>query len=77
MPEIMIGDGLVYVGKDRGDFIAKLADAMASHDDPACVERRVAYAMQQTWSDRVDRLENALAQLGRRESLGAAVSAAS
>ena len=69
MPEIMIGEGLVYVGKDHGDFIAKLADAMASRNDPAFVQRRVAYAMQQTWSDRVDRLEHALAQLGRRENL--------
>jgi glycosyltransferase involved in cell wall biosynthesis len=77
MPEIMIGQGLVYVGKDHGDFIAKLADAMASRDDPAFVERRVAYAMKQTWSDRVDRLEHALAQLGRRESPGAAISVAS
>jgi hypothetical protein len=39
------------------------------------VQRRIAYAMQQTWSDRVDRLERALAQLRRREGL--AVSAAS
>jgi len=66
MPELVIGgEGLVYVARDRGDFIAKLADAMASRDDPAYVERRVAYAMKETWSDRVDRLESALAALAR------------
>jgi glycosyltransferase involved in cell wall biosynthesis len=75
MPELMVDEGLVHVGKDHGDFIAKLADAMASRHDPALVQRRIAYAMQQTWSDRVDRLERALAQLRRREGL--AVSAAS
>jgi len=78
MPEIMIGgEGLVYVAKDRGDFIAKLADAMAGRDNPAYVERRVAYAMKETWADRVDRLENALAKLMQREPLGGAVGVAS
>jgi glycosyltransferase involved in cell wall biosynthesis len=78
MPEIMIGgEGLVYVARDRGDFIAKLADAMAGRDNPAYVERRVAYAMKETWADRVDRLENALAKLMQREPLGGAVSVAS
>ena len=78
MPEIMIGgEGLVYVAEDRGDFIAKLADAMAGRDNPAFVERRVAYAMKETWADRVDRLENALAKLMQRERLGGAVSVAS
>ena len=64
LPEIMIGgEGLVHVAKDSDEFIAKLADAMAGHNDAALVERRVAYAMKQTWSDRVDCLEGALAGL--------------
>jgi hypothetical protein len=74
MPELMVGEDLVHVGKDRGDFIAKLADAMASRHDPAAAQRRIAYAMQQTWSDRVDRFEHALAQLRRREDLAAIAS---
>jgi hypothetical protein len=66
LPEIMIGgEGLVHVAKDGNEFIAKLADAMAGHNDPALVERRVAYAMKETWSDRVDSLEGALASLAQ------------
>jgi glycosyltransferase involved in cell wall biosynthesis len=64
MPEIMVGlEGVVYVAKDSSEFSAKLADAMARHDDPAYVDRRVAFAMNETWADRVDRLEHALAAL--------------
>lgn len=68
MPEIMIGEeGLVYVAKDADDFICKLSDAMAKHDDPVYSERRIAYAMNATWTDRVDRLELAITELSRRD----------
>ncbi len=51
MPEIMIGgEGLVYVANDPEQFAASLADAMDRHADPACIERRVAYAMNETWA---------------------------
>jgi glycosyltransferase involved in cell wall biosynthesis len=63
MPELMIAEGLVYVARDREDFIAKLADAMATHDAPEQIARRVAFAMKETWADRVDKLESALAEI--------------
>lgn len=77
MPEIMIGgEGLVYVATDSDDFVARLADAMARHDDPECVERRIAFAAKQTWADRVDRLESALADLPARDRRNARTAAA-
>ncbi len=62
MPEIRIGrDGFAFVGEDHDDFIAKLADAMAVHDDPRLMEARVAYAREQTWSSRIDQFHAAVA----------------
>lgn len=61
MPEIRIGrDGLVFVGEDHADFIAKLGQAMAVHDDPRLVEERVAYARAQTWGARIAQFDEAL-----------------
>lgn len=64
MPELSIGgEGMVYVAHDRTEFIAKLGEAMAQHDDPILTERRIRYAMGETWKDRVDLLLNAIAKL--------------
>jgi glycosyltransferase involved in cell wall biosynthesis len=73
MPELMIAQGLVTVARDREDFIARLADAMATHDAPEQVARRVAFAMKETWADRVDRLESALAGISRSQRDGPSV----
>jgi glycosyltransferase involved in cell wall biosynthesis len=69
MPEIMIGgEGLVYVANDHEQFMDKLAEAIAGHADPGYIERRVAYAMNETWARRVDQLESALANVTLHKS---------
>jgi glycosyltransferase involved in cell wall biosynthesis len=69
MPELLIADDLVHVARDREEFIAKLADAMVTRDVPEQVARRIAFASRETWADRVDRLESALADLTIARSL--------
>jgi len=69
MPEIMIGgEGLVYPAKDQQDFLAKLSDAMARCREPNLVAQRIAYARAESWSNRVDRLEQALTAFAAREA---------
>lgn len=61
MPEVMaIEPGLAHVGVDHDAFIAKLAVAMAERDDVELRQRRIAWARQQNWGERVAMLDRTL-----------------
>ncbi|EQM70301.1 hypothetical protein L682_10075 [Aquipseudomonas alcaligenes OT 69] len=55
LPEIIQFGGLVYRAADQGAFIAGLAQALAEAPGALAAERQ-AFAAEQTWAQRVDRL---------------------
>ena len=64
MPEVCVaGKGLVYVGKDHEEYVAKLALAMEQHKDARLVGERVAFARSNSWGTRVRQLEDAIKRL--------------
>jgi GT2 family glycosyltransferase len=61
MPELYPYREFLYIADDHEDFIRKI-DQAARENDPALVERRVDLARENTWSDRVRRIEEGIRQ---------------
>ncbi len=59
MPELASLNDLVYIGKNVGDFAAKLDEAVRE-DDPQLRRRRIEYAKANTWAARVDVIDEAV-----------------
>jgi len=61
MPQLLeLGDAL-YMSEDREGFVADIRKA-ATENDPALIERRIGYAMQNTWAQRIELLLDGIAR---------------
>jgi GT2 family glycosyltransferase len=68
MPELYPYREYLYIADDHDDFLTKL-DLAVHEDDRELVRRRVELARENTWSDRVDRIEAGIARACPRASV--------
>lgn len=59
MAELAQSTNLLYIGRTKEDFLAKIDQAL-SEDDPALRRARVDYAAANTWAARVDAIDRAV-----------------
>ncbi|MDH5765775.1 MAG: glycosyltransferase, partial [Gammaproteobacteria bacterium] len=60
MPELRLVKEHAYVSKDAESFIENIQVAMTAKDEPAGIESRKAFALENQWLNRVDKLEEAI-----------------
>jgi hypothetical protein len=60
--EIILYRDLVYLAADRDQFVEQLDRALAE-DDPALTARRIELARQNTWDERIDRIDELILPL--------------
>jgi GT2 family glycosyltransferase len=68
MPELYPYREYLYIADDHDDFIRKV-DAAAAENDQALRERRIELARQNTWTDRVERIEEGIRHAHPRASV--------
>jgi GT2 family glycosyltransferase len=59
---------LLYIARDRDDFLAQLDRALAE-DDPQIIEQRRSFAMQNTWEKRYELISTGLRDTAARASI--------
>ncbi|WP_456384921.1 glycosyltransferase [Desulfolithobacter sp.] len=69
MPELRLVREHVYLSKDSDDFIANIKKAMDSRDDLDAIEARRKFALENQWTNRVEALEEAIANQYPRVSV--------
>jgi polysaccharide pyruvyl transferase CsaB len=68
LPELPMDSGLLYIGRDTDDFTAKV-DAALKENDADLRSQRIEFARKNTWADRAEVLEKAIARVFPRVSI--------
>ncbi len=60
MPELLLVEEHVYIAQDTASFISNIQQALESSEDPAEIKSRQKFALENQWSNRVEKLEKTI-----------------